>query len=157
LKFDAEFFGLLQGDVTNLEKLHANELRAMTDTISILSREISQVTTPGKSNKNDMETWRQLLDIYLHARIFFSTNELDAGSRSSALAARQLNWFQSEVTKLNLLRSFRQRKSGDAFVRFIDLNVTLLRNLKFQEINHLAISKILKSIFTLNRLESNTN
>lgn len=93
-----------------------------------------------------MYRWRELIDIYLQAGVFFSTHEIDHGSRSHAAAVRQLQWFQSEVTKRSLLDLFKLPASHPAFNRFIAINVALLLNLKFQEINRIAITKILKSI-----------
>jgi hypothetical protein len=84
-------------------------------------------------------------DIYLQAGIFFSTNELDHGSRDSTVALRQLQWFQSEVIKRKLLELCKLPASRQALDRFVSINVTLLRNLKFQEINQTAIAKIIKS------------
>jgi len=146
LTFDAEFFGLLQDDVTNLDTLQAGEEKAMTDEIEALSREVTSLAKPSKFSKTDMNRWRELFDIYLQAGIFFSTHELDHGSRDSTVALRQLEWFQSQVTRRGLVKSFKLPASRNALDRFIRINVTLLRNLKFQEINRTAITKILKSI-----------
>jgi E3 ubiquitin-protein ligase BAH len=146
LKFDAEFFGLLQGDVSILDALQAGEEKAMTDDIKRLGREVTRITNPTRSNKHDHDRWRELFDLYLQANVFFSTHELDHGSRDSTGAVKQLQWFQAEVTKRGLAKSFRLAASRGALSQFMDINVTLLRNMKFQEINQLAISKILKSI-----------
>jgi len=145
LTFDAEFFEILQGDMTTLDSLHAEEQKSMTEEIRTLGKEIVKVTNPSKHSKSDLERWRELFDIYLQARVFFSTNELDHGSRNSAVALKQLQWFQAEVTKRGLVKSFKVPGSREAFNMFININLTLLRNIKFQEINQLAISKILKS------------
>lgn len=145
LKCDVEFFGLLQEDVTTLDALQAGEQKAMTQTITELSKDMTQLTSPSKFTKTDMYRWRELLDIYLQAQIFFSTREQDHGSRNSTVAARQLDWFQNEVTRRGLLQGFRMPASVQAFGRFVTINITLLQNLKFQEINQKAIGKILKS------------
>jgi E3 ubiquitin-protein ligase BAH len=100
-------------------------------------------------HKTDMYRWRELIDVYLQAGVFFSTHEIDHGSRSHAAAARQLQWFQSEVTRRGLIDLFKLPASRPAFDRFIAINVTLLKNLKFQEINKIAITKILKSMVSL--------
>jgi SPX domain len=149
LTFDAEFFEILQGDVTKLGTLHAEEQKAMTEEIIALGKEIARVTNPSKHSKSDLERWRELFDIYLQAGIFFSTNELDHGSRNSAVALKQLQWFQAEVMKRGLVKSFKVPASREALNLFTSINLTLLRNIKFQEINQLAISKILKSMFSL--------
>jgi E3 ubiquitin-protein ligase BAH len=145
LTFDAEFFEILQGDVTTLDRLQAEEQKAMTEGIGLLGNQVAKVTDPSKRGKNDLERWRELFDIYLQAGIFFSTNELDHGSRNSIVALKQLQWFQAEVMKRGLVKSFKMPASREAFNMFTSLNLTLLRNVKFQEINQLAISKILKS------------
>jgi len=98
--------------------------------------------------KTDMYRWRELIDIYLQAGVFFSTHELDHGIRTHTAAAKQLQWFQNEVTRRGLLDLFKLPASRPAFNRFIAINVTLLMNLKFQEINKTAITKILKSKFS---------
>ncbi|PSS09205.1 hypothetical protein M430DRAFT_61553 [Amorphotheca resinae ATCC 22711] len=144
LTFDAEFFELLQEDVTNLDSLQAGEQRAMADEIVALSNEITLLTKPSKFSKTDMYRWRELFDIYLQAGIFFSTNELDHGSRESTTAARQLDWFQGEVNRRGLVTAFKLPASRQALDRFVKINITLLRNLRFQEINQKAIGKILK-------------
>jgi E3 ubiquitin-protein ligase BAH len=98
-----------------------------------------------------MYRWRELIDIYLQAGVFFSTHEIDHGNRSHAAAARQLQWFQGEVARKGLLDLFKLPASRPAFNRFIAINVTLLMNLKFQEINKIAITKILKSMLMFSK------
>lgn len=92
-----------------------------------------------------MYRWRELFEIYLEAGVFFSTHEQDHGARDSTTAARQLQWFQKEVIRKDLVSSFKLPSSHQALNRFVEINIMLLRNLKFQEINQKAISKILKS------------
>lgn len=145
LTFDTEFFGLLKNEVSSLDEIQKAEQRAMTDEIKALGDEIGKLAFPAKNNKTDMGRWRTIFDLYLQAGVFFSTNEFDRGSRDSNVALKQLQWFQEQVTKLNLPRSFKLPNSRDALDRFTRINITLLRNLKFQEINQLAVSKILKS------------
>jgi E3 ubiquitin-protein ligase BAH len=146
LTSDAEFFGLLRDDVLSLDALQVKEQKAMMDEAKALGKEVSKVVTPFKATNTDLDRWRELFDIYLQAEVFFSTNELDHGSRNSITALKQLQWFQAEVTKRGLSKAFKLSASRDAFEKFARINMTLLCNLKFQEINQLAISKILKSM-----------
>jgi E3 ubiquitin-protein ligase BAH len=125
----------------------------MADEIVALSNEITLLTKPSKFSKTDMYRWRELFDIYLQAGIFFSTNELDHGSRKSATAAKQLDWFQGEVNRRGLVTAFKLPASRQALDRFVKINITLLRNLRFQEINQKAIGKILKSKYTAPNLD----
>lgn len=145
LVFDSEFFGILQSDVNNLDALQAKEEKAMVTEIVALRQEVSHLTKPSRLSKSDLARWRAIFELYLDAQVFFSTNEQDHGSRSSQTAAKQLQWFQEEITKRNLVKSFKIAESREALVRFLRLNAVLLKNLQFQEINQVAIYKILKS------------
>lgn len=145
LTFDAEFFGLLKNDVLTLDAIQAKEQKALTEEIQALGNEVSKLTVPVKSSKTDLDRWREVFNLYLQAGVFFSTNELDHGSRTSSVALKQLQWFKQQVSRLDIPKSFKLAKSREALDRFTRINMTLLRNLKFQEINQLAITKILKS------------
>ncbi len=149
LTFDAEFFGLLQDDVSTLHALQAVEERAMINEIGTLGSDVAKLATPrSRSGRTDLYPWREIFDLYLQAGVFFSTNELDHGSRTSAIALKQLQWFQGEIVTRELVKSFKLNASRRAFEHFTKINLALLQNLKFQEINQLAISKILKSIIS---------
>ncbi|KAG9229741.1 RING-14 protein [Amylocarpus encephaloides] len=144
LTFDSEFFETLQDEVANLDILQAGEQSALADEINALSGELRALTKPSRFRKTDMYRWRELFEIYLQAMVFFSVHELDRGTQDSTTAAKQLQWFQSEVMKRQIVSSFKLSASQKALERFININITLLRNIKFQEINRTAISKILK-------------
>lgn len=145
LIFDSEFFDMLQKDVNELDVLQREEQSQLTSEITELSKSVSAVSRPSRFSKNDMARWRQIFEIYLDANVFFATQERDHGARNSQRAIKQLQWFQNEVEKRNLARDFKIRASQQAFSRFLQLNVSLLKNLQFQELNKLAVSKILKS------------
>lgn len=149
LTFDAEFFDLLRGDLTSLDSLQAREQKLLAEEIRALGKVVTLIASPDpKPKKTDLYAWRELFDIYLQAGIFFSTNEADRGSRDCVTALQQLQWFQAEVVKRGLTKKFKLTASKEALDRFTRINLTLLNNLKFQEINKLAISKILKSAYT---------
>lgn len=145
LTFDTEFFQKLQDEVEVLDVLQAGEQKALEGEITALSNEITALAKPSKFSKTDLYRWRELFDLYLQAMVFFSTHELDHGSRDSASAAKQLQWFQGEVVRRQIISSFKLPASHQALERFVKINITLLRSLKFQEINQMAINKILKS------------
>lgn len=145
LVFDGEFFNILQSDVDSLDALQQQEEKSMEVDIITLSEEVSAVTKPSKFSKSDLNRWREIFDLYVDAQVFFSSHELDHGSRSSNKAVQQLVWFQKEIQSRGLLNKFKMPSSRLAYTRFLQLNATLLQNLKFQEINKTAITKILKS------------
>ncbi|KAJ9134745.1 Transcriptional regulator [Pleurostoma richardsiae] len=144
LVFDSEFFDILQNDVTGLDALQRQEQRIMKADITDLGRDISTVTRPSRFAKTDLSRWRELFELYVHAQVFFSTQEREHGPRRSGKALKQLVWFQKEINDRKLAEHFKLSASRDAYSRFLKLNATLLQNLKFQEINQTAITKILK-------------
>ena len=152
LTFDSEFFDILQQDVNRLDALQAKEQEAMSTEIIHLGEGISEVAKPSRFSKSDLARWRQIFELYLDAEVFFATAESNHGPRSSQLALKQLQWFQGEVEKRGLARSFKLKDSHQAFTRFVTLNASLLQNLKFQELNKLAVFKILKSKLARRRM-----
>ncbi|KAM3508429.1 hypothetical protein MY11210_006743 [Beauveria gryllotalpidicola] len=144
LVFDAEFFDMLQNDVNELDALQAEEQEQLTNEITELSKEVSVVSRPSRFSKSDLARWREIFELYLDSNVFFATQECDHGARNSQRALKQLQWFQNEVEKRNLARNFKISQSRQAFARFLQLNASLLKNLQFQELNKLAVSKILK-------------
>jgi E3 ubiquitin-protein ligase BAH len=145
LVFDGEFFNILQSDVDSLDTLQQQEEKSMERDITALGGGVAAVTKPARFSKSDLNRWREIFDVYVDAQIFFSSHELDHGSRSSAKAVQNLVWFQKEIQRRDLLNKFKIPSSRLAYSRFLQLNATLLQNLKFQEINKTAINKILKS------------
>ncbi|PNY29592.1 RING finger protein [Tolypocladium capitatum] len=149
LVFDSQFFDMLQSDVNNLDALQAEEEKKMTEEVVELGKDVSQVSRPSRFSKSDLARWRHIFELYLDAEVFFATHECDHGTRSSQKALKQLQWFQGEVDKRQLATDFKLRESRAAFLRFLNLNASLLKNLQFQELNKLAVVKILKSKLAL--------
>lgn len=147
LIYDGEFFNILLNNVIKLDSLQATQERCMSSEIVALGHDIARLSKPTHIAKNDLEKWRAIFGLYLDAGVFFSTRDEDHGYRNNGRAAKQLTWFRSEMERLDLARGFRLPQSRAALDRFLGLNVDLLRNLHFQEINKLAVTKILKSAY----------
>lgn len=149
LNSDAQFFNILQTDVVELDSLQTQERQSMNDGIQLLGDEIARLARPRKGviqfAKSDLYRWREIFELYLAAQIFFSTAETATGPRDSEKARKQLVWFQDEVNKRQLLQKFKLKASAEAYTRFLELNATLLKNFKFQELNRTAVTKIIKS------------
>ncbi|KAI1478597.1 hypothetical protein K445DRAFT_25602 [Daldinia sp. EC12] len=146
LVFDGEFFEILQTDVSNLDALQQEEQDKLGKEITLLGQDINKATKPSKGRRarGDLEAWRNIFELYLDARIFFSTRENDHGARTSAQAVEQLRWFQDQVLSRKLIHGLKLENSRQAYTRFLNMNALLLQILKFQEINSLAVTKILK-------------
>ncbi|KAK4194444.1 SPX domain-containing protein [Triangularia verruculosa] len=148
LDADARFFNIIQEDVNELDTLQDKERVAMIQSIHMIGNEIAQVARPRKPiidfSRSDLYRWREILELYLSAEVFFSTNEVAGGARNSERARKQLVWFQDEVSKRQLSKKFKIKSSAVAFQHFLSLNATLLQNLQFQELNQTAVTKIIK-------------
>ncbi|CZT42416.1 uncharacterized protein RSE6_02321 [Rhynchosporium secalis] len=147
LRFDAEFFGLLHlksSEAWEAREAHAQEI--LTNEIQELSKTVAVVARPNPAtlHKSDLNRWRELFDVYLEAAVFFSTNEIDHGSRSSVRAAEQLQWFQSEVVKRDIMSKFKVKNSHAALKQFVKINIDILELMKFQELNNTGRYKIMK-------------
>ncbi|GAW17896.1 hypothetical protein ANO14919_073640 [Xylariales sp. No.14919] len=146
LVFDAEFFRILQTDVSNIGTLQEEEQAKLETQIAALGEELGKAVEPsrGRRAKADLDAWRQIFELYLDARVFFSSRESDHGARTSTQAVEQLHWFQDQVVQRKLVQRLRSGTSHAAFDNFVSINTALLSILKFQEINRLAVTKILK-------------
>ncbi|KAI1262034.1 RING-14 protein [Xylariaceae sp. FL1019] len=146
LVFDAQFFEILQTDVSNIGTLQEEEQLKLQTQITQLGQDLGRTIDPsqGRKAKADLEVWRNIFELYLDARVFFSARERDSGARTSAQAVEQLHWFQDQVVQRRLVRKLKSSSSQAAFSSFVQLNVALLSILKFREINNLAVQKILK-------------
>lgn len=146
LRHDSEFFHILGLELSELHALQAREKAVLTKEICRLGQDIGKLAAPPERfAKTDMYAWREVLSLYTDSRIFFSTNERDNFRRDSSTAQNQLQFFSSKVRELKISGSFYWKESHAVLERFLYINLTLLRNLKFQELNSRAMTKILKS------------
>jgi E3 ubiquitin-protein ligase BAH len=165
LASDSTFFQILDMELSSLSALQEREKSSLTQEIIQVGDEIKAVSdTASAGSKSDLDSWREIFRLYIESQVFFSTGERDAGMRGSSSAQRQLQLFTEAV--LRQKRGLRLKKSNKATLdRFIHVNLKLLKNLKFHEINRLALTKIMKSIalehrFSLlatNHSQSSTN
>ncbi|KAI1809239.1 RING-14 protein [Poronia punctata] len=146
LTFDAEFFEILQTDVSHLGALQEEEQAKLEDRIVTLGIDLGRAVEPSRGRRamTDLVVWRQIFALYLDARVFFSSRESDHGARTSTQAVAQLRWFQEQVMQQRLVQRLKLGASRATFDHFVAINAALLSILKFQEINRLAVSKILK-------------
>jgi len=144
LRFDIDFFDTIRTGLTRLDDIQHEQRKTMAQDISALGKVVAKAADPSKSN-SDMYKWRELFDIYLQASIFFSKNECDTHEQDTSIAVKRLQWFRDEATRHGFPMSFRQEESRQALKQFLQINISILRSLKFQEINQTALLKILKS------------
>lgn len=146
LQSDSEFFQMLRQELSSLDALQSHERDGLTWEVNSLARDISRVAIPAGGYKtSDLYAWREIFEMYIEAKIFFSTDERDGGSRNSSVAQSQLQIFTDKLDGQGSIRKLKRKESRLAVGQFVRINLNLLRNLKFQEINHTAMAKILKS------------
>lgn len=144
LSSDYEFFRILRGSLTALHDLQKQEQQALDRQVRTLRREIVKVAnSPFSRTQHKLYAWREIFRLYIEMQIFFSTNERAGGQRTAEAASEQLQKFQSTLAKDTRIRKLK-RDSRVALENFLSINADLLQNLKFQELNRIALTKILK-------------
>lgn len=146
LRHDHEFFRMLKSGVLGLHTLQTSEKVELTKEIGSLGQIIAKIAAPSQNSaRTDMYAWREVFSLYINSQVFFSTSEQDKHTRDTRTAEKQLQHFSTKLRDLTVTHSFRKEESGLALDRFLHLNLVLLRNLRFQELNTTAMTKILKS------------
>jgi E3 ubiquitin-protein ligase BAH len=139
LTSDLKFFHLLSEEVTKLGDLNLQEEQKLNFAVLQLSEAIQAVAEPKRNCKNtDLCTWRDVFSLYIESQIFFSTEEHTRRTRSSESAQAQLQQFSMRLVQVS--RRFRRHESLRLLERFLSLNHALLRGLKFQELNVMAMT-----------------
>ena len=147
LSSNTRFFKILMGQLSALSNVKHQEQLDLTAAILLLGRQISDVVEPARGpSKTDLYVWREIFALYTECQIFFSASELVISSRDSLMARAQLEVFYTRLNERKLFKKFRRRDSRSALETFVRVNMSLLRHLRFQELNVLATTKILKSV-----------
>lgn len=145
LTSDSEFFQILRRELRSLDGLQHKEQDTIADEINALARQLQELkASKKKRSKQDIEQWRRLFELYAESEVFRSSHEADAGARDVAHAQKQLQLFTDQVRKQRNNGALVSKESNAAMDRFLKINVDLLRLMRFQEMNRIALAKILK-------------
>lgn len=144
---DSEFFHLLTSELASLEALQSRAEREIKANVVAIGGAVTGVATPKSANsKSDLYPWREIFRIYVESGIFFSNRESENHQeRTVEKAQEQLELFNSEVHRLRLRNKFKNPYSLHLLHQFVSVNMDVLRVMRFQAINKLAMTKILKS------------
>ena len=143
---DSIFFRMLTRDMSSLDALHLNEEAELIANISDLGEAVARLAPPSQSGeKTDLQPWRDIFSLYIDSNIFFSSKERDQFRRTSTIAQEQMQSFSDKLKDLGLSKRFQKKGSRIALHHFIAINLSLLKHLRFQELNLTARTKILKS------------
>ncbi len=154
LTSDWVFFQILDQELSTLYALQNQEHQQMTGEVGELGAEIAKVAAPSSNqSKTDLYKWREIFEMYTESKIFFSTDEQDSGSRNPNIAHMQLQVFSDRLKQSGVVSRLKMKDSRTALDKFIQLNLTLLKNMKFQELNRIATVKILKSMLRISSMK----
>lgn len=144
LASDSEFFQILKRELSSLEELQEQEQKRLSQQVIRLGQDLAKVAkSSSDKSKSEVYAWREVFRLYVESQIFFSTGERETGARGVLVAENRLKTFNDTVLKDK--RSIKFNKTGRAALeRFMRINFNLLQNLKFQDINRLALTKIMK-------------
>ena len=146
LTSDSQFFDMLQSELSGLAHLQDTEKHKIHDEISKVGDALVKAIDPSsKSGRADLDHWRRIFELYMDSRIFFNTGEQNHGAQQFSAAQERYNKFLDQAKKAELLKKFKRKESMGALQQFLHINLELLQNLRFQEINQTAMVKILKS------------
>ncbi|KAL7276026.1 hypothetical protein RUND412_000995 [Rhizina undulata] len=143
---DHEFFQILTSELASLDALQTRAESDIKQDVKKLGSAVTTVATPKSfSSRSDLYPWREIFRIYMESGVFFSNLEIEAHrERSVEKAQERLNWFTTEIDRLKLRSTFKSPGSAFLFARFMEVNKSILKLLKFQEMNKMAMTKILK-------------
>lgn len=146
LSADSRFFRLLSMEISSLGTLQEEQETVLKGRIVHLGQSIATITVPSKnSSKTDLFIWREIFRLYIDSEIFFSVTGNHRGILNPTLAHQRLQEFGRRLAEVHIRESFKRKASYEALDNFLGINFDLLRNLKFQELNVMAMTKILKS------------
>ncbi|KAH3910482.1 hypothetical protein HBI56_203700 [Parastagonospora nodorum] len=145
LNSDTEFLTRLSAEVSGLEKLQKQEEKRMHVQIEELGKEVARMTNPDKkSNRKTLAAWRQVFQMYVEEGIFFGNTESDHKSHDADKAMQRLAEFSNKVAQAGIVETMQKKDNMKALNMFMHVNREILQGLRFGEINHSAMVKILK-------------
>jgi E3 ubiquitin-protein ligase BAH len=87
-----------------------------------------------------------VFQLYVEEGIFFGNTEMDHKSHNSDKAMQRLADFSSKVAQAGIVERLQKKDNMQALNMFMHINREILQGLRFGEINHNAMVKILKSM-----------
>lgn len=145
LTSDSEFFQILRRELADLEDLQQSEQERIEKEIIKLGHELRDLkANKSKRSKQEIEVWRRIFELYADAEVFLSSHEADAGSRDYTHAQEHFQHFSKALqTQQNGVLKI-SKPVAESLSRFLNINIKLLRLMKFQDINRTALAKIMK-------------
>lgn len=148
LQLDVMFFKDLYSQYLRLLQFNNLQSTLIFGKIRQLGLLIKKLTSDANRNKNDMYLWREIFNQYVDYK-------LDLKSHFDSV---NLESFVSHIQQIKLLKKFRHtKKNTEYFQNFYELNCELLKFLSFENLNSIAIRKIVKKFDKHTLLHSSQN
>ncbi|KAI8871737.1 hypothetical protein GQ42DRAFT_103037, partial [Ramicandelaber brevisporus] len=146
IRSDAEFFSLLRQAFTQLATFQQSSEAIFKQQIAQLCESIGKASSP---YLKDITVWREIFREYLDANIWDETTDIGGTGEqrvetSIDSAAERLDEFLEKMKETKLSNRFKVSGSRPAYAQFIELNISLMRLKRFNELNRMALYKILK-------------
>ncbi|KAL0089388.1 SPX domain-containing protein [Phycomyces blakesleeanus] len=138
LERDSDFFRFLLDELARATALHDVEQKKFSETVQSLGDELCQMTA---TNKNDMYTWREIFKLYIEAAIF---QDIDMTKDPAKESRKRLEKFKDNLLDRLLESNFVLKESKSILKHFLVINYKLIDFQHFQNLNRMAITKILK-------------
>lgn len=143
MKSDSNFFHMLYLELQALDRFKEEQEAAMMEKVQQLASAIAR-TLSRSGRRSDLYSWREVFATYVELQVFFRNNLF--ATQANTLTDVQLHFleFLERTRASHYPEHFHQKQSKTAFQEFIALNYQLLRYERFQHINQVALTKILK-------------
>ncbi|KAG2213903.1 hypothetical protein INT47_001172 [Mucor saturninus] len=138
---DSEFFHLLLHELSHAAALHDVEKDRFIGNVDSLEEQLTIAASP---QKNDLYAWREIFNLYMEAAIFKDVSQGQYSPHSYQRSQNQLQWFTTELSRMNLTKKLSSRHSKKALTQFMAINAQLVHFKHFQSLNQTAMIKILK-------------
>ncbi len=148
LHSDIVFFQALYSQYLKLIQFNKLQSTLILAKIQQLSHLIKKLTSSDQKNKNDMYLWREIFNKYVEYKL----------DLKSHFDSKNLDSFVGHIEDIKLLKKFKHtKKNTEYFHNFYELNLELLKFLSFENLNTIAIRKIVKKFDKHTLLHSSQN
>ncbi|KAJ2721710.1 hypothetical protein GGI07_003766 [Coemansia sp. Benny D115] len=141
LETDQMFFDKLIGYIERMREFEQSYTKQYNGNVTALGGELTAVTSPFK---HDFQIWREIFRLYLDADVWDHADGDFRQTNSAKQGQDRFAKFTEHIEAMGLTKGFRDPLSAKLLVSFYKLNSELTYLKLLQEMNELAMRKILK-------------
>ncbi|RKP12866.1 SPX domain-containing protein, partial [Piptocephalis cylindrospora] len=141
LEQDAEFFSSLHSQIHDADAFCDRTKAKFVDRVDSLARTLTIAASP---KDKDMYVWREIIRTFLETDIWMEDTSEGRRERSAPEALRAFHQLRHHLLQIGTVQSLRLAASRDAYIHFVQMVEELVTVKRFQELNAVAMRKILK-------------